>query len=162
MKRTFASALLLSAALAAPAFADITVNYATNGSVPRNSIKAGAEANGETLFACTADHNGGTHPGKLRPGLHGCNFGYGGQELTNWEYQVVGGKARWRKAAWPGDIPNGSVALGNEANGAALYVCRAPFNGGLHPGKIRTEFKGCNIGYGGQERTVFPYEVLGN
>lgn len=41
---------------------------------------------------------------------------------------------------------------------ATLYVCRAQYNGGLHPGKL---FAGnCNIGWGGDEIVATQYQVL--
>jgi Protein of unknown function (DUF3421) len=59
-----------------------------------------------------------------------------------------------------GAVPEGAVAWGHEANGEALFVCRAYLNGGLHPGKVRGEFGAANIPYGGQEVKVYEYEVL--
>lgn len=39
-----------------------------------------------------------------------------------------------------------------------LYLCRAAYKGGLHPGKL---FQGhCNIGWGGKEIVLDRYEVL--
>ena len=61
---------------------------------------------------------------------------------------------------------NGIVELskmilgGQNRNNVPLYLCRAEFNGGVHPGKIQPEFRGCNIPYGGKEHTVFEYDVL--
>jgi hypothetical protein len=59
-----------------------------------------------------------------------------------------------------GAIPNGASAHGHEANGEALFVCRAQLNGGLHPGKVRGEFGAANIPWGGKEVKIFSYEVL--
>ncbi len=58
-----------------------------------------------------------------------------------------------------GGIPDGAVACGQEADGAPLYLARAYYNGGLHPGKVRPEFESANIPYGGDEVKVNPYEV---
>ena len=66
---------------------------------------------------------------------------------------------RW-VAASDGAIPDGAAENGHEANGEALFVCRAQLNGGLHPGKVRGAFGAANIPYGGQEVKVNPYEVL--
>ena len=51
-----------------------------------------------------------------------------------------------------GAVPEGAVAWGYEANGEALFVCRAYLNGGLHPGKVRGEFGAANIPCGGLPR----------
>lgn len=41
---------------------------------------------------------------------------------------------------------------------ATLFVCRANYNGGLHPGKL---YDGrCNIGWGGDEVSLPQYQVL--
>ncbi len=41
-----------------------------------------------------------------------------------------------------------------------LYACRALAGAGVHPGRFRSDFNGCHIGFGGQEITVTPFEVL--
>jgi hypothetical protein len=154
------SLAVVSALTVAPAEAADWVDGAF-GSMPPPTVtpNGGYEANGEPLFICRAAFNGGWHPGKIRAGFSGCNIGYGGREHTVGSYQVFTGRARWR-AAQSGQIPRGMVNAGQEANGQALGVCRGAWNGGLHPGKIRAGFGGCNIGYGGQEITVGSYEVL--
>ncbi len=58
-----------------------------------------------------------------------------------------------------GGIPYGAVVCGNEADGTPLYLARAYYNGGLHPGKVRAEFRSANIPYGDNEVKVNPYEV---
>jgi hypothetical protein len=66
---------------------------------------------------------------------------------------------RWVQASG-GAIPDGAVAQGHEADGESLWVCRANYAGGVHPGKVRGAFGAANIPYGGQEVKVFEYEVL--
>ncbi|WP_158515994.1 DM9 repeat-containing protein [Pararhodobacter sp. CCB-MM2] len=69
------------------------------------------------------------------------------------------GSGGWAEAA-SGNVLYGAVNAGEEANGTPLYACRAWYNNGLHPGKVRQGFRGCNIGYGGAEIAVSHYEVL--
>ena len=59
-------------------------------------------------------------------------------------------------------MPFGAIVGGHEAapGNEPLYICRATHNGGVHPGKLRAAFKGCNIGWGGRETVVADYEVL--
>lgn len=52
-----------------------------------------------------------------------------------------------------------ALALGQEG-GIPLYACRAPLAGGLQLGRVRSDFTGCHIGYGGKEVQVAPFEVL--
>ena len=73
---------------------------------------------------------------------------------------MLTGNYRWKSFGAPGPIPKNAIGLGVEGDGKMLYVCRAPYKGGWHPGKIRAGFKGCNIGYGGREVTVGTYDVL--
>ncbi|KAI7833714.1 hypothetical protein BX661DRAFT_177398 [Kickxella alabastrina] len=52
-------------------------------------------------------------------------------------------------------IPLNPVQGGIEKNGKPLFVARAMYKGGLHPGK-----GGCNIGWGHKEVAVADYQVL--
>ena len=69
-------------------------------------------------------------------------------------------------AAWVAtsgsNIPAGAVQAGNEADGTPLYLCRGKYgaDNGVHPGKTRAAFNGCNIGWGGKEVAIANYEVL--
>jgi hypothetical protein len=63
---------------------------------------------------------------------------------------------QWIPAAG-GVVPQGAV-IGGWYTGGPLFVCRAPYNGGIHPGKIVGA--NCNIGWGGREITLPSYEVL--
>jgi len=56
-------------------------------------------------------------------------------------------------------LPHHAVVGGNQPNPpATLFVCRANYRGGVHPGKL---FNGrCNIGWGGNEISLSQYEVL--
>src|SRR6185503_10340172 len=56
-----------------------------------------------------------------------------------------------------GTIPANAVVGGGE-NGYPLYVCRANYMGGVHPGKLLAG--NCNIGYGGKEIVLNNYEIL--
>lgn len=138
----------------------LNFKYATNGTIPSSVVIAGWEADGTELYACVTPHLGGAHPGKIRHGFNGCYIGYGGQELSGWEYEVIAGDGYWTWAEWPGHIPNRAFEVGREADGQPLYTCRAEYANGMHPGKVRHGFSGCNIAYGGQEITVSRYEVL--
>jgi hypothetical protein len=57
----------------------------------------------------------------------------------------------------PSDAIVGGVELGGQNNGATLYICRAEYNGGVHPGKLIGGF--CNIGFAGQEIVLSNYQV---
>ena len=132
---------------------------ASNGTVPVGAAAHGREANGEALFVCRARLEGGLHPGKVRGEFGAANIPYGGQEVKVNPYEVLMDEGAWAPASG-GQVPTGAVSWGYEANGEALFVCRAQYAGGVHPGKVRGEFGAANIPYGGQEVKVNPYEVL--
>lgn len=58
------------------------------------------------------------------------------------------------------NIPQGSIVGGTEHD-AELWVARAYYDGGIHPGKaFRNSRRGAVISYGGKEVEVDKYEVL--
>lgn len=60
-----------------------------------------------------------------------------------------------------GSIPRGSLAVGQDVNGKALYACRARLaNGADVPGKIREPLVGCTVLHGGLEWSLATYQVL--
>ncbi len=66
----------------------------------------------------------------------------------------------WRAAATVNErILRDAVAAGIE-DSIPLYACRGSYEGGVHLGRVRADFQGCHIGYGGREVEVTPYEVL--
>ena len=131
---------------------------ASDGRVPPGAVVAGQESNGEPLYICRGAYNGGVHSGKVRAAFGACNIGWGGKEVKVNPYTVLT-EQRWVPASG-GNVPDGALPGGKEANGERLYLCRASYNGGVHPGKVRAAFGGCNIGWGGGEHVVSSYEVL--
>ena len=65
----------------------------------------------------------------------------------------------WERAT-NGNVPENALIAGREADGQVLFLCRAKYRGGVHPGKVRAEFRGCNIPWGGKEISIPEYEVL--
>lgn len=59
-----------------------------------------------------------------------------------------------------GQVPPGAQPHGREGDGTQLFVARANFSGGVHPGKIRFDFHGAFISFNGKEVLVPNYEVL--
>lgn len=56
--------------------------------------------------------------------------------------------------------PFDSILAGTDVDGTPLVSCRAPWGGGLHPGKVHPDWTSCDISFGGQELFVFPFETL--
>jgi hypothetical protein len=126
---------------------------AAGGGIPEGAVIGGNENNGEPLFVCSAPFNDSMQPGKIRPSFGGCDIAYGGKEVVVPQYEVLMQRPGYGWVpARDGYIPPGAVRGGHE-NGEGLFVCQAGHDGGMHPGKIRPEFGGCNIPFGGHEIT---------
>jgi hypothetical protein len=157
---------LEAAAAAAAAAAALPVLWvpAANGVVPANAIIGGNET-GRTLPVCRARYNQGVHPGKVVG--KNCNFSTGGKEVLAPQYEVLVGNpavlrqspqlVRWI-AAQGGQVPPGAFSGGNEPGRSILQICQAPYQGGVHVGKVLGG--NCNFGYGGREVLSPQYAVL--
>ena len=125
----------------------------------------GCESNGAILWVCIAKYKGGVHPGKVRPGFKGCNIPYGGREIAIPSYRVLL-ELSWTGARYSMNsislyrMLQSDLVAGREANGDPLWACRARYEGGFHPGKVRPGFKGCNIPYGGREIAIDDFQLL--
>ena len=153
---------LFGIGLCTPARAEDNWVFAANGSVPLDAIQGGAEPDGTSVYICRAFFKGGVHPGRVRPGMTGCDIGWGGSEEVVSFYQVL--VPRWVSAV-NGNIPSNAYSYGFEAPPpgglpTALYPCRGYLKGGLQPGKVRPGLPGCSVGWGGKELFLNPYEVL--
>ncbi len=155
---------LLVATLAAAADFPVLWVPAANGMVPPNPIIGGYEP-GRSLSVCRARYNQGIHPGKVVG--QNCNFGYGGREVLAAQYDVLLGNpalltqspqlVRWI-AAQGGQVPPGAFFGAYEPGRPILPICQAPYQGGVHPGKVVAG--NCNFGYGGREVLSPQYAVL--
>ena len=131
----------------------------SGGNVPKGTYATGKEGYGPLLYSCRAQFEGGLHPGKVRPKLGGCHIPYGGKEIIINYYEVLVASPVWVPGVGDKMEPR-AIKTGKEAYGPALYSCRAKFERGTHPGKIRPGFGGCMVPYGRKEILVKTYEVL--
>jgi len=121
--------------------------------LPPDAVRGGREPDG-SLYVCRVRHGGGVHPGKVVSGK--CNIGYGGKEISLSEYEVLVGARDGRWGA-PRDRYDGAFEAGSE-NGRPLFLCRADYQGGTHPGKVVSGY--CNFGFGGREVSLTRFEVF--
>jgi hypothetical protein len=63
-------------------------------------------------------------------------------------------------ANWATGFSYDSPQLGVDNDGTPLYACRALANGVLTPGKTRKDWNICDVGYGGGELSLSPYQTL--
>ncbi|HEX8950669.1 MAG TPA: DM9 repeat-containing protein, partial [Polyangia bacterium] len=70
--------------------------------------------------------------------------------------------ANWalRPSQYAFNLPDDAIVIGHDTDGAPLYSCRASYNGGLHPGKTRSDSFACRFSYGGTEQQATTYQVL--
>lgn len=135
---------------------------ASGGDCPPGAVRGGSEANGAPLFIARGRWEGSLTPGKLNPDHRTAYIPYAGKEIGLRDYQVLvadgGGGRAWVRASG-GDVPPGAFRAGREADGSPLYVIRAPYQGGLCPGKLSTATGRAYIPFGGREIGVDSYEV---
>ncbi|KAF8597351.1 hypothetical protein BDV93DRAFT_562388 [Ceratobasidium sp. AG-I] len=94
-------------------------------------------------------------------------FGYAGKEheIEFYEVLVTGeGSVRWETASYPFYVRTfGGGTLvegGNEHDGSPLFIARAFYWGGTHPGKTSVVLKGADITFAGREYVTKDFQVL--
>ncbi len=112
-----------------PPPSDPAWKYGSGGKIPANASEAGCETTGEVLYIARANIENGLHIGKVRPGLPGAHIPLAGQERIVNPYQVYVGKCSWKPASG-GNIPDGAIVAGWEADHKSLYVARAEYKHG--------------------------------
>ena len=134
---------------------------AEGGQIPQHAFAGGTDENGDPLYVCQAKYAGGLDPGWIKQDLAGCKITWGGKVLTVNSYNVLvpSSNLRWEEVVTTGK----PLASGQEESGELLFVCRASYQGGLYPGKVRPGFGGCYIAAGvkGDSEVVVPaYQTL--
>ncbi|KAG8707110.1 hypothetical protein FRC09_002023 [Ceratobasidium sp. 395] len=97
----------------------------------------------------------------------GAMFGYDGKEHEIEFYEVLvadESAVRWETASYP-FYPRtfGGATLvegGHEHDGSPLFLARAFYWGGTHPGKTSSYLKGADITFAGKEYVVNDFQVL--
>ncbi len=121
-------------------------------SIPPNAVVAGNE-NGAPLYACRfRDKQNWVMLGKVVG--EGCNYGLGKEKVSK-QFEVLVGGGSWRQ---PTNSFAGALDAGPDYSGEPRYLCRAPYQGGLQPGRLLNS--GCYISYGGKAFSVPEYEVF--
>jgi Protein of unknown function (DUF3421) len=156
--------------VAVPGFEFLVADWvpASFGEIPGNAVVGGQDTPppgqfaGPTLYYCRAKVAGpDLQLGKIRGDFGGCFIPYGGSEHIETQYEVlVSGIPYHTVGASNGVVPPDAIRGGHDDDGTDLYVCSAYFSGGIHPGKLRSSFRGCDISYGGKEYNVVSYNVL--
>ncbi|KAG8726588.1 hypothetical protein FRC10_006953 [Ceratobasidium sp. 414] len=136
--------------------------------IPKGALVCGADIDGSPLYVCRTFNRGGVHFGKA--GRHfktGAMFGYDNKELEIEFYEVLvadESAVRWETATYPFYVRtfNGGTLVegGHEHDGSPLFLARAFYWGGTHPGKTSSYLKGADITFAGKEYVVKDFQVL--
>lgn len=161
--RRLAPAGLAAVALAAAAAGGPDLNWvnASRGAIPKGSLAVGQDANGKALYACRARlANGADVPGKIREPLVGCTVLHGGLEWSLATYQVLRDDPKLIRWASASSVPPRAYQVGREADGTAVFLCRAKRgDGSIQVGKLGGS-GACAYGVGGKEEQGADFEVL--
>ncbi|KAG8744445.1 hypothetical protein FRC10_010115 [Ceratobasidium sp. 414] len=135
--------------------------------IPQGALVGGKDSDGTPLYIARTFFEGGIHPGKVSPNFKkGAIIGYDGEEIEVENYEVLLGNeqsVRWVDTSrFSTESLGGARPIegGREADGTPLYVVRAPYKGGVHPGKTSEKLGNADITYGGDEKRINQFEVL--
>jgi hypothetical protein len=121
---------------------------ANSAEVPAGAIVGGKEADGTPLYIIRAPWEGSLVPGKFNPRFHKGYIPYAGAEHEIQSFEIL--IQDWVPARGT-QVPAGVSPAGAEANGAPLYIIRAPMGSGVHPGKLNPANGKGYVSYGGKE-----------
>lgn len=100
------------------------------------AVRAGRDADGSTIYAGRAFHEGDMIPAKVCPEKRVAFISYNGEEIPKTEYEILrSGDFVWEFAS-NGEIPIGAVEAGKTAEGETLYLARCLYRGTQTPGKV--------------------------
>lgn len=104
--------------------------------------------------AATATVSGSFQPGDVydwKVKGYSSESGYTAWSLFQWKAPPWPAAGGFTEIGSSGAVPAGAKPAGREADGATLYVARAAYAGGMHPGKWRQGWTAAAISYGGAE-----------
>lgn len=123
------------------------INRCFVGHVPAGAVLAGNTVDGNPLFVGRAHHEGSLTPGKIHRN-HGCIYiPFNGREesILHYEVLVSQNRADWVHTSSHGPLPLNAIVVGNDSDGAPIYVGRAFHNGDQLPAKV---IPSKNVAYG--------------
>ena len=132
-----------------------------NNKLPQGTIRAGHEANGETLYICR-HKNMDLMPGKYSETIK-CHLSYGGKEIAYNDADVEmltsdSGQYQWVPRHGGDPVSDQAYLAGQTAAGLPLYVGRCSTSVGLQVGKIDQYFY---YPFGGSEhKSCVNHEIL--
>ena len=137
---------------------------AEDGLFPEGAFEAAVQPDGEPLFVARATIDDAHAIGTLNPSLSFAQVPYGGNAHDRNSYEVLvfnneNPLVEW-VAAQNGDLPEGAILAGEEANGQPLYVAKASVANDVLIGKLKPSNGVAYVPHDGKELVVTSYEVL--
>ncbi|XP_036342466.1 uncharacterized protein LOC118751757 [Rhagoletis pomonella] len=145
-----------------------------NGSVPPGAVSCGLTSLGEPLYVGRGYHANSLTPGKIHPS-QGCLYiGFGGEEVTVTNYEVLVRSATisvepgavinyentWVHSSPYQPVPPFAVIGGHDSDGTPIYVGRSFHEGDNLPAKVVPSKGAGYVCWGGREITKSHYEIL--
>ncbi len=139
---------------------NININRPRPGVVGSDSIEAGRDTDGKTVYPVVAYLNGIWTPGKTKAPFTDAWVGFGGQEKIVQQFQMVNGRGlNW--APMNGfSLPINAVAVGPDQDGTTLYIARGSYMGRWVAGKYRAGARYALVPFGGRERECMNFQIL--
>ncbi|KAH9372031.1 hypothetical protein HPB48_000851 [Haemaphysalis longicornis] len=136
---------------------------ASDGNVPRNSLVAGQNLNGENFYVGRVMLRGNVLPGKVLPSAKVCFVSLDQVEFSSSIYEVLV-KAPSVNYSWirmGGCVmPRNAIPSGRSACGELIYIGRHVHKGEMTPGKIIPSHRCIYIPYLGKEVRYRDFEIL--
>lgn len=136
---------------------------ASDGNVPRNSLVAGQNLNGENFYVGRVMLRGNVLPGKVLPSAKVCFVSLDQFEFSSSIYEVLV-KAPSVNYSWirmGGCVmPRNAIPSGRSASGELIYIGRHVHKGEMTPGKIIPSHRCIYIPYLGKEVRYRDFEIL--
>lgn len=154
--------LVVALANALEALDVIRWERASGGQIPRGAPQLGKDTDGTPLYACVAQLEGKSYPGKLGSTFKRCNIAVNGREVSRNDYEVPvtgpDGRQHWlrqtdKNFSW-------QKTLSVRDGGAFSYFCSVGYKGGWQLGRKVAHESKCRFGYGGREIESSDYQIL--
>jgi len=134
---------------------------------PSSAIEAGRDKDNHPIYIARASQQSSLQIGKASPVFReGSAIGYAGKVIELSKFEVLVGDTRairWVPYSYQLNLQElraRPVEGGKEANGAAIYIARVKYNGGVHTAKIGEHLPAAHLAFSGEEVLIDDYEVL--
>jgi hypothetical protein len=156
------SQLVIALANALEAIDAIRWERASGGQIPRGAPQLGKDTDGAPFYACVAQLEGKSYPGKLASKFKGCNIAVNGREVSRNDYEVPvtgpDGRQHWLQQTDKNFSLRKTVSVRD--GGGFSYFCSVGYRGGWQLGRKVAHENKCRFGYGGREIESAKYQIL--